>query len=44
MDSISFWMYFGITIWSVMLVLGVIIFMSYIVICLNQDTDPDKCY
>ena len=46
MDSISYWLYFGVTIWNIMLILAVAIFIGVIYKCLkkNPDDSSDACY
>ena len=47
MESISFWLYFGITVWSCLIVLGVSIFMVYVAKCVAKDGDvalESECY
>ena len=46
MDSISYWLYFAVTVWNVMLIVAVAIFICVIVRCLRKhpDTSADACY
>lgn len=41
MDSISYWLYFGVTVWNVMLILGITIFMSILNRCLSTESSSD---
>lgn len=44
-DTISWWLYFGITIWTAMLIIGVVIFIATVLSCLNNDNRPDsECF
>ena len=45
LDAISFWLYFGISIWNGCLVIGCVVFISYIGHCLSKpDTENPQCY
>ncbi len=45
MDSITYWLYFGVTVWSCLLVLAVVIFLIVLVNCLENDQETeDACY
>ena len=46
-DTITWWLYFGVTIWCSSLVLSVIVFVSYLVHCLKHsdaEGSTDDCY
>ena len=42
MDTISYWLYFGITVWNMILVLGVLIFFIVFLNCVNSA--GEDCY
>ncbi len=45
MDSITYWLYFGVTVWSCLLILAVVIFLIILVNCLEGDQETeDACY
>ena len=44
-EAISFWLYFGISIWNGCLILGCVVFITYIGHCLNvSETQDPQCY
>ena len=46
-ERISFWLYFGVTAWTICLTIAVVIFVTYIAHCLRQNSsggDTAGCY
>ena len=47
-ETISYWLYFAVTVWDVLLILAFIAFISYIVHCLNHmsttSESSSECY
>ena len=44
-ERISFWLYFGVTVWTICLTIAVIIFVTYIAHCLRENSgDTAGCY
>ena len=42
-DTISFWLYFGVTAFSLALVAGICIFFSFFLRCVNSNSDKEPC-
>ena len=45
-EAIAYWLYFGVTVWNICIVIGVVVFISIIIHCLNTvgDVVGDGCY
>ena len=43
-EQVSYWMYFGVTVWNICIVLSVFIYAMVLLHCLNTTEKGDECY
>ena len=43
-DTITWWLYLGVTVLTGCLVLGFVIFLCFIILCLKEDFDDSSCF
>ena len=44
MDKISYWLYFGVSVWNILLVIAATIFCIMLYNCLSDSNDDRECY